>query len=151
MFLYSTCSNRLAVKGGGFLGVAGGNWGRPGAPPAIGRSTYPRQHRPKISAFFNMAFTSSKSSTVRTQDLRTSWAPRRNNMKASAPSFEEPLLSSSPSFGEWVSLSTTITRQSLLRSRVLILKELRNLLPSFMFRSVNYAAKLVHTRRAYYC
>jgi hypothetical protein len=25
------------------------------------------------------------------------------------------------------------------------------LLPSFMFRSVNYAAKLVHTRRAYYC
>jgi len=32
-----------------------------------------------------------------------------------------------------VALSTTITRWSLLRSWVLILKELRNLLPSFMF------------------
>jgi len=37
---------------GGFFGMAAGNWGRPGAPqqqppPAIGRSTFPRQHRPK--------------------------------------------------------------------------------------------------------
>jgi hypothetical protein len=46
-------------------------------------------------------------------------------------------------------LSTTITCWGLLMSWVLILKELRNLLPSFMFtRSVNYASKLVHTRRA---
>ena len=41
--------------------------------------------------------------------------------------------------------SLTITRWSLLRSWVLILKELRNLLP---IHSVNYAAKLVHTIRA---
>jgi len=43
------------------------------------------------------------------------------------------LLFSTPSFWEWVASSTTITRWSLLRrSWVLILKELRNLLPNFM-------------------
>jgi len=45
-------SNRLAMKGGGFLGVTGGNLGRTGstsaAPPAAtNRSTFSRQHRPK--------------------------------------------------------------------------------------------------------
>jgi hypothetical protein len=45
-------SNRPAMKGGGFLGVAGDNRGRPGilcsAPLAVtSRSTSSRQHRPK--------------------------------------------------------------------------------------------------------
>jgi hypothetical protein len=43
-------SNELAMKGGGLLGVAGDNWGRPGTPttpPATtNRSTFSRQHRP---------------------------------------------------------------------------------------------------------
>jgi len=46
-------------------------------------------------------------------------------MAASAPSLKEPPLLSTP--------STTISRWSLLWSWVLIFKELRNLLPSFMF------------------
>ena len=92
------------------------------APPAIGRSTFPRQQRPKDLSIFNVTFTSSRSSTMRTLDCRSSWAPRRNSIKASAPSFKEPLLLSTPSFGEWVAPSTTITRWSLLRSWVLILK-----------------------------
>jgi len=45
---------------------------------------------------------------------------------------KEPPLLSTPSFWEWVAPSTTFTRWSLLRSWALILKELRNLLPSFM-------------------
>jgi len=40
------------MKGGGFLGVAGGSWGRPGAhqqhrQPLADPSCFPRQHRPK--------------------------------------------------------------------------------------------------------
>ena len=129
------------MKWGEFLEVAGGNWGRPGAP---------QQHRqpladppssdstdPKISAF-------SVNGDIHlieikycedTQPLnrRNSWAPCRNNTKASAPSPREPPLSSTPSFWEWVAPSTTITRWIGLRSWVLILRELRNLLPSFMF------------------
>jgi len=42
----------VAMKGGGFLGVAGGNWGRPGAPQQHRRSTFPRQHRPKDLSIF---------------------------------------------------------------------------------------------------
>ena len=43
------------------------------APPATtNRSTFSRQHRPKISAFTNVTFTSLRSSTVRTLDRRTS-------------------------------------------------------------------------------
>jgi len=56
-------------------------------------------------------------------------------------------LPSTTSFWEWVALSTTITRWSLLRSWFLILKELRNLLPSFMF-ILSMTRKLVHTRCA---
>ena len=70
-------SYRLAMKGGGFLGVAGCNCGRPRAlqqhrqpPPADPFS--PDSIDPKISAFFNISFTSSRSSTVRTLDRRTS-------------------------------------------------------------------------------
>jgi hypothetical protein len=47
-----------------------------------------------------------------------------------------------------VALPTTITCWSLLRSWALILKELGNLLPSFMFILTNYAAELVLTRHA---
>jgi len=61
--------NRLAMEDDGFLGVAGGN---SAAPPTIGRSTFPRQHRLKFSSFFNKTITSSRSSTVRTLARRTS-------------------------------------------------------------------------------
>jgi len=116
--------------------MAGGNRGGVGAhqqhrqpladPPS------PDSTDPKVLAFSNVTFTSS--STVRTLDCRTSWAPRRNSIKASAPHFKEPPLPSTPFFWEWVALlSTTITCWSLLRCWVLILKKLRNLLPSIVF------------------
>jgi len=126
------------VEGGGYLRVAGGKWvRRPGAP---------QQHRQpsadppspdstdlKISAYFNVNSTSSRSSIMRTLGLGTSWAPRRNSTKASAPSFKEPPLPSTPSFWECVATSTTITHWSFLRGWVLTLKELANLLPSSMY------------------
>jgi len=131
--------NRLATKGDGFLGVTGGSWGwgRPGAllqhrqPP----STDPLSSdsiNPKISAFSNVTLNSLRSSTVITLDWRNGWAPRRNSIKASAPFFKEHPLPFTPSFWERVAPSTTITRRSLLRSWVLILKDFRNWLPSFM-------------------
>ena len=111
-------SYRLAMKGGGFLGVAGCNCGRPRAlqqhrqpPPADPFS--PDSIDPKISAFFNISFTSSRSSTVRTLDRRTSWALRGNSIKASAQPFKELPLPSTTSFWEWVAPSTTITHWSL--------------------------------------
>jgi len=124
-----TKNNRLAV--GRFLGVAGGNWGRPGAllqhrqPPPTDPPS-PNSTDPKISAFSNVTFTSLRSSTVRTRrDCRNSWAPCRISIrKASAPSFKEPPLPFAPTFWKWVEPSTTVTHWSLLMSWVLILKSL---------------------------
>jgi len=84
---------------------------------------------PKISAYYNVTSTSSsRPSTVRALDLRTSWAPCRSRTKAHAPFFKEPPYPHTIflSFWEWVAPYTIITRWSLLRSWVLILKELRN-------------------------
>jgi hypothetical protein len=124
---------------------------QPGEPlkhhqPSVNPS-FPYSTDPKISAFFNVTSTSPRSCTVRTLDRRTSWAPHRNSIKASAPSFKEPPLLSTPSFWVWVVPSTAKnTRWSLLRSWVLILKESRNF--KLHVHSVNHAAKLVHTRHA---
>jgi len=117
-------NNRLAMKEGGFLEVAGGNRGGLGASQQhrqpLADPPSPDSTDPKNSAFSNVTFTSSKLSTVRTLNRRTSWAPRRNNTEATAPSSKEPLLTSTPSFWEWVAPSTIITRWTLLRSWVLI-------------------------------
>jgi len=128
------------MKGGGFLGVHYFGRGQlretrstSTAPPAISRSTFPRQHQSQDLSVLQHAFTSLRSSTVKTLDRKTSWAPRRDSIKASAPPFKEPPFLSTPSFWEWVAASTTITRWSLLRSWVLILQELTILPPSFMF------------------
>ena len=95
-------SNRQAKKGGRFFGVAGGNWGKPGASqqhrqPPLADPQSPDSTDPMISAFFNVTYTSS--STVRTLDRRTSWAPRKNSIKASAPPLEEPTSPSNHPFG----------------------------------------------------
>jgi len=149
-------SNRLvAMKGGGFLGLAGCNWRRMGALQQHRQSPQADPPSPdnivqKISVFSNGTFTPSRSSTVRTVDRRTSWAPHRNKTKASAPSSKALPSPFTLSFWEWVAISKTITHWSLLRSWVLILKELRNLLAyKLHVHSVNYAAELVHTRRAH--
>ena len=131
-------SNRLAMKEGGFLGVAGDNWGRMEAlqqrrQPPVANPPSPDSIDTKISAFINVTFISSRSSTVRTLDRRTSWAPRRNNTIASAPSFKEPPLPSAhhPIGSGWHHLNNHTLEP--LRSWVLTLKELHNLIPSFMY------------------
>jgi len=117
-FSTKTKKQQTSNERGWVLGVAGGNWGRPGAlqqhrhpPPSDPPS--PDSTDPKISAFSNVTFTSSRSSTVRTLDRRTSWAPRRNSINACAPPFKELPLPSTPSFREWIAPSTIITRWSL--------------------------------------
>ena len=82
---------------GGFFGVAGGNRGRLRAPqqhyqlPA--KPFSPFSTDPKISAYFNVRFTSSRSNTEDTpEDLRTSWTQHRNSRKfPSQGAYEAPL------------------------------------------------------------
>jgi len=143
-------SNRLAMKGVGFLGLAGGNWRRLGAllqhhqPPPTDPPS-PDSTDLKISALSDVTSTPSKTNTVRTLDRRTRWAPRRNNTKASAPFFKEPPLPSTPSFWVWAAPSTTITRWSLLWSELgLDFQRVKKLVSKLHV----HAAKLVHNRRA---
>jgi hypothetical protein len=70
-----TKNNKLLVMdGGGYFGAEGGKWGRrPGAPlqhrqPSADPPT-PDSTNPKISAFFNVTYTSSRSNTVRMLDF----------------------------------------------------------------------------------
>ena len=126
------------MKGRGLLRVVGGNWGRPGTPQQhrqpLADPPSPDSTDPKIWLCSNVIFTSSRSNTtVRTLNHRTSWAPRSNSIKSSAPSFLTSIITLHTILLEWVAPSTTITRWSLLRSWFSKLKELRNLLPSFMF------------------
>ena len=143
------------MKGGRFLGVAGGNWGRPGAPlkhrqPPATDTPSPNSTDPKISTFFNVTFISSRSSTVRTLDRWTSWAPCRNSIKAFAPYILQ---------GASITLHTILLgvggtiynyNRTLKPFKELGLDFLRvkKLASKLHFHFVNYAAKLVHTRRA---
>ena len=77
--------------------MAGSTWGGLGAPqqqrqPLADPPSPDTSTDPKNSAFYNVTFTSSRSSTVRTLDRRTSWAPCRNSIKASAPPSKKPPL-----------------------------------------------------------
>jgi len=70
-------SNRLLlIDGGGYFGVAGGNWGRRLEAPQqhiqpLADPPSPDSTDPKISAFFNVTSTPLRSSTERALDLRT--------------------------------------------------------------------------------
>jgi len=110
------------------------------APPAAtNRSAFSRQHSSKDLSILhrdihlikiNYLIKINHCEDTRPQNQMS--AAQEQHIKSFAPSFKEPLLLSTPSFWEWVAPSTTVTRWSLLRSWVLILNELRYLLPSFM-------------------
>jgi hypothetical protein len=91
-----TTNYKLQMSGGGFFEVAGGNWGRLEAPqqhrqPPVEPPT-PDSTDPKTSAKLGVTSTSSRSSSVRTPDLRTSWTPQRNSTKTYATFSKEPPL-----------------------------------------------------------
>jgi hypothetical protein len=144
------------MKGAGFLGVAGGNWDREigttsTAPLAATNrstfSTFSRQHRPKDHSILQCDIHHIEikyDKDTRSQN-QLSTAQARNSTKASAPSFKDPQFSSTPFFWEWVAPSTTITRWSLFRNWF---SKSYKLASKLHVHSVNYAAKLVHTRRA---
>jgi len=111
----------------------------------------------------------SRSSTVRTPDLRTSWTPQRNSKKTFATFSKEPPLLSTSSFWVWAAPSTTPTlwrgykglqgwptaRVSGWWHTLKLFKELgldsqinKKLASKLHVHSVNFAAELVHTRRA---
>ena len=103
------------------------------AAPPFADPPSPDSTDPKISAFFNVTFTSSRlvlwgHSTAEPAERRagTALRPLLHPSRSLRHSPHHP-------YWEWVAPPTTITRWSLLRSWVVIFKELRNSLPSFMF------------------
>ena len=128
--------NNKLMWGGGLFEVAGGNWGRLRAPqqhrqPPVEPPT-PDSTDLKNSANLVLTSTLSRSSTVRTPDLRTSWTPQRNSTKTIATFSKGPLLLFTSSFWVWAAPSTTLTFWSLSKNWVSILKELRSFPASFM-------------------
>ena len=122
------------------------------APPVTTRSTFPRQHRRKdLSALqrdIHLVEIKYYEDTRPQNQLST--AQEQNSTKASAPSFKEPMLPSTPSFWEWVAPSTTITCWPVWPFKELGLdsERLKKLASSKIHvHSVNYAAYHVHTRR----
>jgi len=129
--------------------VAGGNW--LGAPqqhrqPPVEPPT-PDSTDLKTSANLGVTSTSSRSSIVKTPDLRTSWTPQRNSTKTFATFSKEPPLLSTSSFWVWVAPSTTHTLKPF-EELGLDPQRVKKLASKLYVHSVNFAAKLVHTRRA---
>jgi len=103
------------------------------APPAAtNRSTFSRQHRPKDLSILQGDIHLIKIKYCETLDRRTSWAPRRNSTKASAPSFKDPPL---PSILLGVGGTIYSSNHTLepLTDMGLGSKRVKSLLPSFMF------------------
>ena len=134
--------------------MAGGNWGRPGAPqqhrqPLIVQPPTPNSTDLKTSTKLGVTSTSSRSSIVRTPDFRTSWMPQRNSTNMSAPFSKEPPILSTSSF--WVCVGGIIYSTHTLKpfkELGLDSQRVKKLASKLQVHSVNFAAKLVHTRRA---
>jgi len=118
-------------SGRGQLMENGSNFTAPLA--STSRSTFSGQHRPKDLSFLQRdthLIEIKYCEDTRLQNQLS--AAQKQHKKLCSILQEEPPSPSAPSFWEWVAPSATITRWSLLRSWVLILRELRNLLPSFI-------------------
>jgi len=61
---------------------------------------------------------------------------------------KETLLPSTPSFWEWVAPYTTMTHWRFLKEQIFDSQRVKKLASKLHVHSVDYAAKLVHTRRA---
>ena len=134
--------------------MAGGDWGRLGAPqqhrqPPVEPQT-PDSNDLKTSANLGATSTSSRSKTVRTPDLKTRWMPQKNSTtKISATFSKEPPLLSTSFF--WMGVDGTIYNAHTLKpfkELGLDFQRVKKLASKLHVHSVNLAAKLVHTRRA---
>ena len=85
---------------------------------------------------------------MRTLDRRTSWAPCRNSHKASAQSFKEPPLPSTPCFTSGWHHYNNHTLEPY-HELGLDSQRVNKIASKLHIHSVNYAAKLVHNRRAH--
>ena len=131
----------------------GGNCDRLGASqqhrqPQIVQPPTPDSTDLNTSTKLGATSTSSRSSTVRTPDLRTSWTPQRNSTKTFATFSKEPPLLSTSSLllGVGGTIYSTHTLKPF-KEWVLILR-VKKRASKLHVHSVNFAAKLVHTRRA---
>ena len=103
----------------------------------------------KTSTKLGATSTSSRSSSVRTPYLRTSWTPQRNSTKTIATFSKEPPLLSTSSFWVWAAPSTTHTLAlKPFKELGLDSQRVKKLAFKLHVHSVNFAFKLVHTRRA---
>ena len=96
----------------------------------------------------DVTFISSRSSTERTLDCRSSWAQCRNSIKASAPSFKEPPLHSTPFFMSGWHHYNNHTLEPF-HELNLDSQRVNKLASKLHILSVDYAAKLVYNRRAH--
>ena len=97
--------------------------------PVTSRSTFPRQHRPKDLSIFHCDIHLIEIKYCEDTRLQKQLSAAQEQHKGLCSIYREPLLVSTPYFWVWVAPSTTITCWSW----ILILKEVRNSLPSFMF------------------
>ena len=136
--------------GGWVFGVAGGNWGRLGAPqqhrqPPVEPPT-PDSTDLKTSAKLGVTSTSSRSSFVGIPDLRTSWTPQRNKdlcniLQGASVTLHIILL------GVGGTIYNTHTLKPF-KELGLDSQRVKKLASKLHVNSVNFAAKLVHTRCA---
>jgi hypothetical protein len=143
-------SNRLAMKGGGFLKVAGGKWrGRPGATlqhhqPSADPLFPPGSTDP---AYFNVTSTTSRSRSVKTLDLTANWLSAAQKQH----DLHHPSTSLCTLHTILLERNGTIYNNHTLepfKELGLDSQRIEKLASNLHVHFVNYAVKLVHTRRA---
>ena len=103
------------------------------APPAIRRSTFPRQHRLKDLSILQHGIHLIEINYCEDIRLHNQLSAAQEQHKGLCSFLQGASVTLRAIFWEWVAPSTIITRWSLSRSWVLIFKKLWNLLPSLMF------------------
>ena len=132
-------SNRLVMKGGGFLGrwwqgATEGEWEHFSSTASSHQQIHlSRQHRPKDLSILQRDIHLIKINYCEDTRPQNQLSAAQEQQKGLCSILQGASVSLHTILWEWVALSTTIIHWSLLRSWVLNIKGLRNSLPSFMF------------------
>ena len=102
-------------------------------PAATSRSIFSRQHRPKHLSILQRDIHLIEIKNCEDTQSQNQLRAAQEQHKGLCSTLQGASITSTPYFWVWVAPSTTIIRLGLLRSWVLILREFRNLLLSFMF------------------